>query len=679
MKSFLTTPQFEIISALLGEEKPKTLADLSKTLNISPRKIQYNLNPIEAWLNSCQVSLDRRSGVGIFINLPIEEKQTLLNQLANLVDVELVLTRSQRQRLLLIRLLLANTPLSSSELADEYCVTRATLLKDLDYVKSVLDQYNLTLPSIPREGHAIVCHPSIRRFLIAKSFCEEHLINNTSLRNLEVMVTLRPPFHYLFGNPRFQEDLKFSAAAIDDIEISIDEKLSQAGYVFLLYYLLFLLDDVRKNIQIDDIEIEEFENLRDVTFVHNFNSLLERYVGNELSDSEIQLLTLHVACLPRSIQPDGLTQMKRIEENFPFVFRRLEGICAKFIKEISLYLNPYLNVDIEFHDELVQFFEKSVLAKKYGFSLIFPVENNAFCYEENTLEIVERILRKTTRLTKFNYQELCALTSLVIANSNRVNQGVQKDLRVILVNNSDYSVSSIMRDRIKENFPWFHIVDTLRPIDVKQNRLRKVDLVISTDNIECEDTPPVILVDPFVPNQDIDLIHKEMAEYTKQLSKSIALSGSLGISDLLIKENISLVEHIESWQNAVLKAGKPLVRRGSIDGNYLEEIIQSNIDHGPYSVVAPHIALMHSKPTIGVRELCLGLLVVNQGVVFGMDEYDPVHLLFLLAIPGVLTHINALEDLIKIIQNQEICQTLLECRSRTEIRRKVIENLESRS
>lgn len=51
-----------------------------------------------------------------------------------------------------------------------------------------------------------------------------------------------------------------------------------------------------------------------------------------------------------------------------------------------------------------------------------------------------------------------------------------------------------------------------------------------------------------------------------------------------------------------------------ITHTYLENMIRSVEENGPYMVLADYFALMHAKPGLGVNEQSMSLLVVKDAV-----------------------------------------------------------------
>ena len=84
MKSFLNTRQYDILTILLKDDCPRTVGEVANALGIHPRVIQYNLNAVDAWLESHEAKVIRRSGVGLHIDLSQQQRETLLRQLSAL-------------------------------------------------------------------------------------------------------------------------------------------------------------------------------------------------------------------------------------------------------------------------------------------------------------------------------------------------------------------------------------------------------------------------------------------------------------------------------------------------------------------------------------------------------------------------------------------------------------------
>ena len=60
-------------------------------------------------------------------------------------------------------------------------------------------------------------------------------------------------------------------------------------------------------------------------------------------------------------------------------------------------------------------------------------------------------------------------------------------------------------------------------------------------------------------------------------------------------------EHV-SWQNMIQMAGQPLLDDGLIAQEYVDEIITTCTEKGPYMNIGPNIVLAHARPLPSPRK-----------------------------------------------------------------------------
>ncbi len=654
----------------MNEKDAITVGDLSKHLNIKPRIIQYNLNSIDNWLRNNNLDVIQRSSIGLFINLAKEERTQVLGKLSALVDIELVFSTAERRRTLLIHLLEKDQSFSSTQLSEDFNVTRTTILKDLDYIKDYLKRNQLELVRTPKTGYKIQGNIAHKRFLICKLLCEEHFENKIPWENIEILFNTKTPFKFIVDEYFKFSDIEYAKSCLKRIELFLNESYSQASLIALFYYLLHLFKDARKGNQIRDINIPEINWFKESLLIFPLKKTIEEYLLITIQDSELHTLVLHCHCQARFLSPMVNTERDRsIYELFP-PSNQLINWGQEMAREISLFLNPYLQIDQDFQSELTDFLERCLTYRKYGFSLNTPFSDEIHSMFDDTYEILERIINRNCHeeISTFNKNELSILTSLVISAVNHIQQIIQKDLSVVLISSGDRSVTSFMKERILENFPWFNIIDTLRPIDITPEKIEHANLIITSDDLNIEDTYPIIYVEPIITEMDIENIQNWILDHTRQKSVGVGLMENTGLNQLLLEENITFADKVDKWEDAVYLAGEPLIKSGAIDISYPTAIIKTNKMHGPYSVVAPNIALLHAKPTDGVNRLCLGLLVLKEGIPFGIEKYDPVRIVFIIGIQGVFSHLNALHDLVHIIRDRKKCEKLLQCETPSQIK-----------
>lgn len=119
----------------------------------------------------------------------------------------------------------------------------------------------------------------------------------------------------------------------------------------------------------------------------------------------------------------------------------------------------------------------------------------------------------------------------------------------------------------------------------------------------------------------------------------------LSLQDLLSVERIALRVPAADWRDAVRRVGRLLVASGAVEERYIDGMIRTVEELGPYIVIAPGIAMPHSRPEDGVIRPCMALITLRDPINFGNAENDPVRLVFALGAVDQNQHIEALSQL----------------------------------
>ena len=125
------------------------------------------------------------------------------------------------------------------------------------------------------------------------------------------------------------------------------------------------------------------------------------------------------------------------------------------------------------------------------------------------------------------------------------------------------------------------------------------------------------------------------------------------LADYLNDQNIHICDSVDNWQQAITLSGNPLLTQGIITQRYIDEIIAEHGRTGPYYVLAPGVAMPHSRPENGSVGVGLSLLIVKQGVDFGSSDNDPVKVIFFLAAKDADSHISLISSLAELLDEEE--------------------------
>ena len=106
----LTTRQNRLLRYLLDETEAKTMADIGRQLDLTPRQVNYNLKAIRHWLVQHKAVLNSIPGKGIEVDCTSEQREQLSAELAAPQATKVILTPAQRRQLMALSLLCAAEP-----------------------------------------------------------------------------------------------------------------------------------------------------------------------------------------------------------------------------------------------------------------------------------------------------------------------------------------------------------------------------------------------------------------------------------------------------------------------------------------------------------------------------------------------------------------------------------------
>lgn len=99
------------------------------------------------------------------------------------------------------------------------------------------------------------------------------------------------------------------------------------------------------------------------------------------------------------------------------------------------------------------------------------------------------------------------------------------------------------------------------------------------------------------------------------------------------------------WQEAVRAVGQLLVKAGAAEPRYLDAMVRTVSELGPYIVLAPGMAMPHARPEDGALEVGFAAITLAQPVEFGNPDNDPVQLVIAFCAPNPDAHIQSLTQL----------------------------------
>ncbi|WP_210135776.1 PTS sugar transporter subunit IIA [Staphylococcus sp. GDX8P80P] len=143
--------------------------------------------------------------------------------------------------------------------------------------------------------------------------------------------------------------------------------------------------------------------------------------------------------------------------------------------------------------------------------------------------------------------------------------------------------------------------------------------------------------------------------------------------EILSKNKIILEDNVDTWEQAIEYASQPLLEQHIIEKNYVDSMIKSVQEFGPYIVIAPEIAIAHARPDGNVNEVGLSLLKLNNHINFSEDGHF-ASLIFVLSAVDNTSHLKVLQSLAQLLGNQANVEKLINSKDKDEILKILKEN-----
>lgn len=135
------------------------------------------------------------------------------------------------------------------------------------------------------------------------------------------------------------------------------------------------------------------------------------------------------------------------------------------------------------------------------------------------------------------------------------------------------------------------------------------------------------------------------------------------LNDELTEDAIAVRAEASDWRDAVRQAGALLTAVGVTTDAYTDEMVQTVEKLGPYIVLAPGIALAHSRPSPAVNRAGIAWLQLAEPVEFGHQTNDPVWLVVALAALDHDGHLELMSALAAVLGDTDLLARLREADS----------------
>lgn len=577
----------------------------------------------------------------------------------------------ERLDMIILYLLLYPEYISNYHLQDLLRMSKNSVVADLKDIRELLKNQSISLQYTRSEGYYLEGTGSQLRQLLE--------------RTIEKLMRLE--------SGRFILDYVLKECRIATKDVAI---FSQIRMLSEKYQLTFIFENVKivslvmavlNEIEMEgdyQVKQEYYCNIKETALLKLVEELEEEYP--RLARERDYILSRLAGCLQGNLDlnPD------------PTVVQIMDEI----IKQVKANTGLEFPMGIPFRKNLFAHLYPSYYRLLFNISLHNPLTHQIKREYRSLFELIRRSLKPLEEMTgkPLSSDEIAYFTIHFGGYlQSQVKHREAKDLRAMIVCPNGVSTSLILQSELEKIFPRmeFQAISRSHFKTVDNMERDDVQVIFSTTHLESQDK--VFLVKPLMTSIEKILLKRRVYEYLHLEKEDVVsidelmgivakyttikneeglknelihylfaqnnqqLLGGDSLTDLLKEELIQQVDSVSTWQDAVGLAAQPLLAHGYIEESYIQAMIASINETGPYIVLAPKVAVPHASPDAGVHQLGISLLQVKEPVDFSEEDDDDkkVQLIFVLAAVDSTAHLRALQELALILDDEEAIDSLI--------------------
>lgn len=135
----------------------------------------------------------------------------------------------------------------------------------------------------------------------------------------------------------------------------------------------------------------------------------------------------------------------------------------------------------------------------------------------------------------------------------------------------------------------------------------------------------------------------------------------------LSTELVRFEKGFTSWEDAIKASSQGLLEQGYIKDTYVQSMIDSVKEYGPYIVIAPNIAMPHARPEAGTSKVGFAVMLCEEAVKFSDSPEHHARLFVTLSCVNADTHLLMLQSLVGILGDEKKFEQILNAKSKEEI------------
>ncbi len=640
------TPRLrQVLLILLQEDGIISVKKLADEIKVSKRTVQRELEYVGSSLNQYKVSLQTKTGIGIWVKGSKEDKEKLYTLLKEEEIIDSGDKEDRRKRLIL-EILKDRTPKKLYYYANIFDVSEATISNDMEAVGDWFAQFQLTM--IRKQGYGVALEGSEKNYRLAvRQFIDENTdstlmkrFHEENERNvLDILKDREGSNVYSLLSNDILNRVSICFQSIRDKRLT---RLTENSYIGLILHVTIAVKRILQNELIEPNEelLTSLIKNEDYKLAARIASSLEEEFQIDIPDIEIAYILLHIRgskvqyIEDEENESDNQWERQSILSFINDMIDTYDKSIAydlkqdeEFIAGLLAHLQPTF---VRLHNHMI--ISNPLLAQiKETYPVIF--ENSAKVGKLITERYGFQVPEEEIGFLAMHFGAACVRLESNKESKRRVNIGI--------VCASGIGISRLMHSKLKRFLKERAELITYGKEDLTPLQLNKLDFLISSINLEEVDAD-IIRVSPLLLEIDLERIEakvriyaktpkKERAanEFTNQLEQvnftvtqikhiidefqCIKVSSSISFDELLV----AITERLSAYNDKRLLIQEDIKKREKIASQIIPEF---------------DFALLHSR-TRGVIRPCFSVCLTRELGEFKDPFFKKIRAVIVMLVP----------------------------------------------
>ncbi|SHF03314.1 BglG family transcription antiterminator [Clostridium fallax] len=693
----------QILQYLVDKNDFVEIDEIAEKYKVTNRAIRYKIDKIEKFLIKNGFGyLDKKYKKGIKVPNDENLKEYLKKFVGEYTPYKYVYSKEERYLHMLLKLLQSNTPVKIRFFEEKLCVSKNTLLKELDSIEQWLKERNLTLIRKPKIGMIVEGNEIDKRNavvdIIYKSTSSEDLLNYVSRKSIQSKIN-NLQFDTLFSDI----DIDFIDGLIKRAEIELKREFSDEAYGGLVTHLSIMIKRVQlnKDIYFPNINEEMAKETKEYEVSKEIIKKIENHYKIKVPEGEISYIVIHLL---------GAKVLKNISQGEN---KYKDGALNKVVNLMTEYVEMAYGIKFDEEKEgliegLILHLRPSIYRIKYGSNLVNPLFDKIKTKYQELFNIVKAASKYLEEFigSPLSEHEVSYIVLHYGAALRLYEQRKSKKAKIIIVCGTGIGTSKMIAASISQKFQ-VEILGTYASRNIDRTIVKSCDYIISTIDIPNLKEDEYMKISPLLNEKDylilnnhlLPIVKKEEAndeiekanriiktikkycdvkdeeqlryeilyELKRQEEKFPEEKKNISISEFIKKETIELKLNCKDWEEVILKGVEPLKKKGYVTEEYGKAIIYNLKNLGPYMVIAPGVCLAHANLPQEINKTSMSFINLKYPIKFNSKFNDPVKIVLTFATKDKEAHLHALSQFMDIINNPNDIQKLMDASSKDEV------------